>query len=128
MYSSLPTFDPTAQVKIAPAKCTIVGPMVGAVPHGTDVKIFDSVANGGNFPFRLIVQNTSTQALKWAINTVAGTNEFHGILAADTGTDAGKGGILVLSDMAIKELHLFADGGTDGRYSLLVALRAEDIL
>lgn len=63
-------------------------------------------------PCVIILQNCSTNNVKWAIGSTATADSFHGIIGACSATDDGFGGILTLPGIRGERISLFSDGAS----------------
>ena len=59
----------------------------------------------------MIIQNVGTFPIFYALNTIAGPNEYHGILAAGNAAQDGLGSVVDLSRDSVEYVSLYASGG-----------------
>lgn len=102
---------------LAPPNPNPAGPPI----TGTTATVFDRLnVVADRYVSKIQIQVCSAVAVKFALNADAAADVFHGVLAADTGTDTGTGGVLNLDNLhlrGISKVTLYA--AADFRVSVL---------
>lgn len=114
----VPELTLTNRVTPVPIKGSVIPPQVKAVLAGAGLVIYDSSIHKFELDY-CMVQNVGTVPLLYAINTVAGAEGYHGVLAAGVATEDGLGSVLSLDKVHIEKLTLWNQTATDGKISQL---------
>lgn len=89
---------------------TIEPPINKALDAATATKVYDGSVNGPDGKIgRIVIQNVSAEPVFYAFNQDASNQAFHGIIAADTGSKQGNGGVLSIDSYPnIQSISLYS--------------------